>query len=262
VTRHARLLTWIFALATLMASNGTAGAEEPRKPELLVFAAASLADVLGALSPGWERTSGIPARLSFASSAILARQIEAGGKAEVFISADDGWMNYLQERSLISNATRRNLAANRLVLIAPADSRLALKIRAGFPLLAALGTGRLSVADPEIVPAGRYAKTALTSLGVWNAVEDRLALADNVRSALLFVARGETPLGIVYATDARIDSKVRVVDVFPESTHAPIRYPAAAMKNASTAATRYLNYLGSRDAAASWKKFGFLETTK
>jgi len=262
VTRIARLLPLLLAGAMACVVNVPVQAEEPGKRQLLVFAAASLADVLGELSPAWERATGIPLRLSFASSAVLARQIEAGGNADVFISADDEWLNYLQKRNLLSDASRRDLAANRLVLIAPADSRLNLAISPGFNLAAALGTGRLSVADPDTVPAGRYARAALTSLGAWDGVADRLARADNVRGALLFVARGETPLGIVYATDARIEPAVRVIGVFPADSHAPIHYPAAALKNSSTSAIRYLDYLGSREAAETWKKFGFLETKK
>ncbi|HEU4781329.1 MAG TPA: molybdate ABC transporter substrate-binding protein [Steroidobacteraceae bacterium] len=257
-----RLLTLLLASLVPLALIGAARAEEPKKAELLVFAAASLADVLNALSPGWEATSGIPVRLSVAGSSVLARQIEAGSNVEIFISADEEWMNYLQARGQLANATRRNLAGNRLVLIAPADSKVDLNIRLGFGLAAALGNGRLSVADPDTVPAGRYARAALTSLGVWNTVADRLARADNVRGALQFVARGETPLGIVYSTDAAIDPRVRVVDVFPADTHSPIRYPAAAVKGSGAAAAQYLDYLGSPAAIETWKKFGFLEISR
>ena len=261
MTRIFRLLSLLLAAAMAM-PNMPVRAQEPAKQQLLVFAAASLADVLEALSPAWEQATGISLRLSFASSAVLARQIEAGGNGDVFISADDEWMNYLQARNLLSRASRRNLATNRLVLIAPADSGLSLAIRPGFNIAAALGTGRLSVADPDTVPAGRYARAALTSLGVWDGIADRLVRADNVRGALLFVARGETPLGIVYATDARIEPAVRVIDVFPADSHAPIHYAAAALKNSSAPATRYLDYLGGREAAGTWRKFGFLEIQK
>jgi len=237
-------------------------AAEPRKPELLVFAAASLTNVLGELSGAWTATSNVPVKLSFASSSVLARQIEAGGKADVFVSADREWMDYLQERGLIENSTRRDLVGNRLVLIAPADSRVELRISPGFPLAAALGNGRLSTGDPDTVPAGRYARSALVSLGVWDEVQDRLARADNVRAAMMFVARGEAPLGIVYTTDALVDPKVRIVDTFPANSHAAITYPAAAIKAGSSEAIAFLNYLASKQARDTWRKFGFVEPRK
>ena len=152
---------------------------------------------------------------SFAATSVLARQIENGAHADVFFSADQEWMDYLDQRGLVQKATRRNLLGNRLALVAPASSTVQLQIKAGFPLLAALNGGRLATGDPDSVPVGRYARSALTSLGVWNDVADHLVRADNVRTALAFVARGEVPLGIVYETDARIDKQVRIVDLFP-----------------------------------------------
>jgi molybdate transport system substrate-binding protein len=255
---------WIaFASALILALLAPpAGARDARRPELLVFAAASLTDVLGELSRGFEQQGGIPVRLSFAASSVLARQIEAGGRADVFISADQEWMDYLQQRNLIEKASRRDLAGNRLVLIAPADSKVALEIAPGFPLVAALGGGRLATGDPDIVPVGRYARAALTSLGVWNQVQDRLVRADNVRSAMMFVARGETPLGIVYTTDALADPKVRIVDTFPQNTHPPITYPGALIKGAHTDAIAYLNYLASPRVSETWRRFGFGELEK
>jgi molybdate transport system substrate-binding protein len=214
------------------------------------------------LSTAWTKSSGVPVKLSFASSSVLARQIEAGGKADVFISADQEWMDYLQQRGLIRKPTRRNLVGNRLVLIAPADSKLELKIAPGFPLAAALGGGRLSTGDPDTVPVGRYARSALVSLGLWDEIQDRLVRADNVRSAMMFVARGEAPLGIVYTTDALVDPKVRVVDTFPASTHAPITYPAAATQNSGAQAIGYVEYLAGTEARDTWRKFGFVEIVK
>ena len=202
------------ALLALIAAT-SAPAADGNKPELLVFAAASLTNVLGELSQAFEKQAGVRVKLSFAASSVLARQIEAGGKADVFISADQEWMDYLQARDLIDKATRRNLVGNRLVLIAPADSKIELKIAPGFKLAGALGGGRLATGDPDTVPVGRYARSALISLGVWDEIQDRLVRADNVRSAMMFVARGESPLGIVYTTDALVDSKVRIVDTFP-----------------------------------------------
>ena len=227
--------------------------------ELLVFAAASLTNVLGELAPVFEKSSGVTVKLSFAASSVLARQIEAGGKADVFVSADQEWMDYLQARNLIDNASRRNLVGNRLVLVAPADSKLELKIAPGFKLSEALGGGRLSTGDPDTVPVGRYARSALTTLGVWDEIQDRLVRADNVRSAMLFVARGEVPLGIVYATDAAVDPKVRVVDVFPANSHAPISYPAASLRGAKTEAAAFVEFLASEPARVAWRKFGFVE---
>jgi molybdate transport system substrate-binding protein len=251
-------LRWIMTCALALSFVAPALADDAKKPELLVLAAASLTNVLGELSPAWEKSGGVPVKLSFAASSVLARQIEAGSNADVFISADQEWMDYLQARNLITKASRVNLVGNRLVLIAPADSRLELEIKTGFDLAGALAGGRLATGDPDTVPIGRYARSALTSLGVWDQVAERLVRADNVRSAMTFVSRGEVPLGIVYSTDAQIDSTVRVVATFPESTHAPITYPAAATTGAGPNATAFLAFLRSREAALVWKKFGFL----
>src|SRR5688572_11625692 len=254
----ARSLSLLFACA-IPTFSGITRADEPGKPALLVFAAASLANVLGELAPAFEKTSGNPVKLSFAASSVLARQIEAGSDADVFISADQEWMNYLQARRLISVPSRANVVANRLVLIAPADSSIQLRISRGFKLADALGGGRLATGDPDMVPVGRYARSALMKLGVWDQVQDHLVRADNVRSAMTFVARGEAPLGIVYATDAQIDSKVRVVATFPDNSHGPITYPAAATATAGPDAAAFVVFLRSSKATAVWKKHGFLE---
>jgi molybdate transport system substrate-binding protein len=243
-------------------TTGLALADESKKPELRVFAAASLTNVVGELSTAWTNTSGIPVRSSFAASSVLARQIEAGGNVDVFVSADQEWMDYLQSRNLIDKPTRRNLVGNRLVLIAPADSRIELKIAPGFDLAGALGKQRLATGDPDTVPVGRYARSALVSLGIWDEIQDRLVRADNVRSAMTFVALGEVPLGIVYATDAQVDSKVRIVDMFPENTHPPITYPGAAIKGTRGEAKQFLEFLGSPQARDIWVKYGFLELKK
>jgi molybdate transport system substrate-binding protein len=232
-------------------------AAERDDPTLLVFAAASLTNVLDELSTAWETRAGVDVKLSFASSSVLARQIEAGGKADVFVSADREWMDYLSARALLAEASRRDLVGNRLVLIAPADSTLVLEIGRGFPLSAALRGGRLSTGDPDTVPVGRYARSALESLGVWDEVAERLVRADNVRSAMMYVSRGEAPLGIVYATDALVDRKVRIVDTFPSGSHAPITYPAAVLRHARSEAAAYLAYLGGDEAAPVWERFGF-----
>jgi molybdate transport system substrate-binding protein len=256
----------VLALASFMAVNpavmSAADAQDSREPRLLVFAAASLTNVLGELSREWEAASGRRVKLSFAASSVLARQIEAGSAADVFVAADQEWMDYLATRGLIAKGSRRDLAGNRLVLIAPADSRVTLTIAPGFKLAAALGDGRLSTGDPDTVPVGRYAKSALESLGVWSRVEGRLVRAENVRAALTYVARGEAPLGIVYATDAAADPKVRVVATFPVNSHAPITYPAAAVAHAGPDAAAYLAFLSGAAAAPVWKKHGFMELKK
>ena len=199
----------------------TSAADAGKRP-VMVFAAASLSNVLQELGDSFTRETSIPVIFSFAASSALARQIENGAPADVFFSADLEWMDYLEMRRLIRSDTRQSALGNRLVLIAPAGSKVKLKIEPGFPLAAVLGKGRLATGDPDAVPVGRYARQALTALGVWNAVADRIVRADSVRSALAFVDRDEAPLGIVYETDASIDKRVRVVDVFPDDTHMPI----------------------------------------
>ena len=167
-------------------------------------------------------------------------------------------MDYLQTRKLIQIPTRHDVLGNRLVLVAPADSKLELKIAPNFTLAAVLGNGRLATGDPDSVPVGRYAREALTKLGVWNSVENRLARADSVRSALAFVDRGEAPLGIVYETDALIDKKVRVVDIFPDDTHLPITYPIALTTVAKADAVRFLDYVRGPIGGAAFKNYGFI----
>lgn len=225
--------------------------------ELLVFAAASLTNVLDEVGTAFTQQTRQKVKFSYAASSALARQLEAGARADVFFSADLEWMDYVQARSLIDRTTRRNVLGNRLVLVAPADSKIELKIAPGFALAAALGNGRLATGDPESVPVGKYARSALTSLGVWNDVADRLVRADNVRSALAFIARGETPLGIVYETDARVEKRVRVVDFFPADSHPPIVYPVAATTQARPAAKQFVEFLQSAAAQSAFEKYGF-----
>lgn len=245
-------------VALLFLCVGCAGAAEDKGQPLTVFAAASLTDVLQQVGAEYTRASAVPVRFSFAASSALAKQIESGARVDLFFSADQEWMDYLEARRLIASRTRRDLLANRLVLVAPADSTVALKIGPRFPLLTALGAnGRLATGDPESVPAGKYAKSALTSLGVWQDVESRLVRAENVRAALVFVARGEVPLGIVYATDATVEPKVRVVDVFPENSHTPISYPVALTAVAAQGAMDFLDYLSSDTAQEIFRRAGF-----
>ena len=252
-------------LAALLWAPGIAlpaSAQESRLPELLVLAAASLTDVLDKLSADWTRSSGIAIKLSFAASSALARQIEAGSPADVFVSADQQWMDYLAERRLIDAASRRDLVGNSLVLIAPSDSQVRLTLKRGVDLMAALGSGRLATCDPASVPVGRYARSALESLGVWDRLKDRLVPADNVRGALNFVARGEVPLGVVYATDARAEQSVRIVATFPAGSHAPITYPAAKTAAGRPEALGYIAYLSGKEAIVTWKEYGFQELGK
>lgn len=230
---------------------------EPVPRPVTVFAAASLTDALEQLGDDFTRSTGVRVRFSFAASSVLARQIEAGAGADVFFSADQAWMDYLQQRGRINAATRRDLLGNRLVLIAPADSTLQLKIAPGFALLTALGGRRLATGDPDSVPVGRYARSALTSLGVWQDVEDRLVRAEDVRHALMFVARGEVPLGIVYASDARADQDVRVIDVFPADSHLPITYPVALTRGAGAEASRFLDFVQGPAGRAAFRDQGF-----
>jgi molybdate transport system substrate-binding protein len=229
-----------------------------RAADVTVFAAASLTDALNEIGIAYQKQTGHTAAMSFAASSVLARQIANAQGADVFISADTEWMDYLDKRSLLAPGTRKNLLDNHLVLIAPADSKLHLTVAPGFDILGALHGGRLALADPESVPAGKYAKAALTTLGVWNAVAGQLAPAENVRVALAYVARGETPLGIVYTTDARAEPRVRVVGSFPDNTHPPIVYPAALTKEAKPLAREFLDYLKSPAAAAVFRKAGFV----
>ena len=225
--------------------------------DVTVFGAASLADALKEITANYKKASGKDVAVSLAASSQLARQIESSAGADIFISADLGWMDYLDNKGLIQHDTRENLLGNRLVLVAGKDVNANIAIAPHFDLLGALKGGRLAMADPDTVPAGKYGRTALTSLGVWNAVVNRVVNAENVRVALAYVARGEAPLGIVYETDAKADDNVKVVGVFPGNTHPPILYPAALVKDAKPEARTFLTYLASPAARAVFEKDGF-----
>lgn len=238
----------------LLATSASSAAERV----VTVFAASSLGEVLQAVGEAYTAATHVQVRISPAASSALARQIESGSPADVFISADQEWMDYLASRKLIKTTTRVDIVSNSLVLVAPAGSTVTLRITPGFALANALGkNGRLATGDPASVPVGRYARAALTSLGVWDGVKDRIVPADNVRTALNFVALGEVPLGIVYATDARGNDKVRVVDTFPASSHERITYPAAAMVRAGADADSFVKYLRSEAAQAVFDRAGF-----
>jgi molybdate transport system substrate-binding protein len=226
--------------------------------DITVFGAASLSDALKAIAADYQAQSGKTVAVSFAASSALARQIEASGGADIFISADLDWMDYLDKKALIAPGSRRDLLSNTLVLIAPADSTAKVDIAPGFPLAKLLGGGKLAMADPNVVPAGKYGKAALTKLGVWDQVSASVAAAENVRAALLLVARGEAPVGIVYKTDAAIEPKVKILAAFPPDSVPPITYPIAvtgASKNPD--ATAFVTYLSGPAAAKQFDEFGF-----
>ncbi len=233
-----------------------AAAQEP----VTAFAAASLQDGLRALGAAWAARGNAPPRFSFAASSALARQVEQGAPADLFMSADEAWMDYLQARGLIVEGTRTAALGNALVLVAPAASAAQVALGRGADLLALLGPGgRIAAGDPAHVPAGRYAQAALEWLGQWPALAPRLARADNVRAALLLVERGEAPLGIVYATDAAASRGVRVLAAFPAESHPPIAYPFALTRRAAgnAAARDFLAFALSPAAAATWQRLGF-----
>ncbi|MGE0024042.1 MAG: molybdate ABC transporter substrate-binding protein [Hyphomicrobium sp.] len=225
---------------------------------VVVFAAASLKNALDSIAKVWDEKSGKKATLSFAASSALAKQIESAAPADLFISADLKWMDWLAERKLINDASRKTLLGNTLVLVAPKDSAATLKIENGFGLAAALGEGRLAMGETSSVPAGVYGRAALTSLGVWDQVSAKVAGAENVRVALSYVARGEAPFGIVYGTDAKSEPQVKVVDTFPADSHPPIVYPVALTASSANAdAKEFLDFLSSPEATQVFEDQGF-----
>jgi molybdate transport system substrate-binding protein len=227
-------------------------------PELIVFAAASLRGPLDDANTWFLYENGSGARVSYGASSALAKQIENGAPADIYFSADADWMNYLAERKLINTGSRDDVLSNKLVLIAPANSNVTLTIGPNFPLAQALGSGRLAMAEPSAVPAGKYGKAALETLGVWNAVSSKMAPAQDVRGALALVARGEAPLGIVYHTDAAADKNVKIIGTFPETSHPKIVYPAAVLaKSTNIVSSVYVQFLVSNKAAIYFEKYGF-----
>lgn len=254
-SRYLCLTLLIALLAPLAAPLSAAG---PRKGPL-VLAAASLQDALGGAADAWAARGNPRPVLSFAGSPALARQIKAGAPADLFVSADKEWMDDIERSGFVQPGTRADLAANRLVLIAPAAQAPHLHMGRGMALAKALGQSRLAMADPDSVPAGRYGKAALTSLGVWAQVADRIARVDNVRGALALVERGEARLGIVYATDARVSRRVRIVGTFPRASHPPVHYPMARLKSSRNAdAEGFRRFLLSAQGRAVIARFGFI----
>ncbi len=245
------------ALAVLLAGSGLQTQAQFR--DVLVFGAASLKNALEEANNLFLFENGSGIKVSYGASSALAKQIENGAPADVFISADPDWMDYVAERKLINPETREKFLGNKLVLITGANSNVALTIGQNFPLAQALGNGRLAMADPAAVPAGKYGKAALQKLGVWASVANKVAPAQDVRAALLFVSRGEAPLGIVYQTDAAADKNVKIVATFPESTHPPIIYPIAILASSTNGvAPVYVQYLLSPKAAPFFEKQGFV----
>lgn len=243
------LLAWAPAAGAVQAQSG---------PGILVFAAASLSEALDANVRRFESQGGGSLVVSYAASSALARQVERGAPAEIFISADLDWMDFLDKRGLVQRGTRVSLLSNRLVLIVPAHSKASVAIAPRFPLAGLLGDGRLAMADPDSVPAGKYARAALEALGIWRDVSGKIARAENVRAALALVARGESPFGIVYRTDAAAEPRVHVAGEFDPALHPPIVYPAAILTGSrSSTATAFLAFLRSPAARTVWTRHGF-----
>jgi molybdate transport system substrate-binding protein len=253
-----KLLRTALALLLVALASAVPAKEAPRP--LTVFAASSLKESLDSAASEWTARSGQKVVVSYGASNALARQIEQGAPADAFISADEAWMDYLDTRSLLARRTRFDLVRNTLVLVAPATSSVQnVDLRRSDDFLLALGNSRLAVAEVESVPAGKYAREALTRMGLWQDVSARLAQGENVRAALAYVARGEAPLGIVYLTDARAEPKVRVVATFPDAMHARIVYPVAAMAQGDGAAAsrEFLAWLRSARGRAVFVRAGF-----
>ena len=249
-----RVLALLAALALFVAHTVSAQAQN-----VTVFAAASLKDALDEIDAQYQAKGGSKAAISYAASPALARQIESGAPADIFISADLDWMDHVEKRKLVKAGSRINLLRNDIVLVAPADSTASVTIGPKFPLAKLLRDGRLAIADPDSVPAGKYAKAALEALEVWPSVKDRIARAENVRAALSFVSRGEAPFGIVYRSDAVADRKVRVMGTFPADSHPPIVYPAAMLTGGrSAAAEKYFQFIRSPEAKGIFKRHGFV----
>jgi molybdate transport system substrate-binding protein len=253
------MLTRLFAIFGLIAALAGPPLPAAAQDTLTVFAAASLKNSLDDANAAFTKATGVKVTASYAASSALAKQIEGGAPADVFISADLNWMDYLAGKKLIKPDSRFNLLGNKLVLIAPKDSKLdSVKIGQGFDLAKLAGDGRIAVADVKAVPAGLYAKAALEKLGAWTAAEPKLAQAENVRATLAFVARNETPVGIVYETDAKVEPKVKIVAAFPDGSYPPVTYPVAATAEGKNAAAgRYLTFLRSPAAKAIFEKYGF-----
>ncbi len=242
----------------VVALGAGAGPALAQAKEPLVFAAASMKTALDEVVAQWQRESGKKVVISYAASNTLIKQIEQGAPADIFISADLDWMDYGEQKNLINVETRANLLSNRIVIVAPKDATAKLNIAPGFDLASALKGGRLAMANVNSVPAGKYGKAALEKLGAWDGVKDKIAQAENVRAALALVSLRESPLGIVYQTDAASDPSVKIVATFPEDSHPPIVYPIALTKTSTNPDARaFLSYIRSAAARPAFERQGF-----
>jgi molybdate transport system substrate-binding protein len=259
VLQRTRLIAALAALLVLCALPfGAQAQQKAQQGSILVFAAASMKNALDDVDAAFTKQTGIAVVASYDASSALMKQIEQGAPADAFISADLKWMGYGLEKKLIDDQTRVNLLGNKLVLIAGKESKLGdVTIGPGLDLAGLAGEGRIATGDVRAVPVGIYAKAALEKLGLWSAVEPKLAMVGNVRAALVLVARGEVPLGIVYATDAKVEPAVKVIGAFPDDSHEPIVYPVAATPTAKPETTLYLSFLRTAAARAIFEHYGF-----
>jgi molybdate transport system substrate-binding protein len=253
----------VLVTATAVAWGTLQAPAQAQGDDIVIFAAASLTDALDAINAEWQKETGKKATVSYAASSVLAKQIEQDAPAQIFISADLNWMDYVEQKKLIKPESRVNLLGNRLVLIARKDKAQPIEIRQGFDLAKLVGRGYLALADVDSVPAGKYAKAALEKLDVWPSVADKLAQSADVRAALLRVSRGQAPVGIVYQTDAATDPNVTIIGTFPDNTHPPIVYPIALTAKASNPdAAAFYAYLRSAKATAGFEALGFTVLNK
>ncbi len=250
-------------MAAIVLLGATVVSTAARADDVLVFAAASLKNALDDAIAGFAASGGAKVNASYAASSALAKQIDSGAPADIFISADPDWMNDVQKNDKIQPATRADMLGNLLVMVEPADSTAKVEIAPNFPLAKMLGDNHLAMADPDSVPAGKYGKAALQNLGVWDSVEGKVARAEDVRAALAFVSRKEAPFGIVYQTDAAADKGVKIAGFFPADSYPPIIYPIALTTSSKNPdAAKFLAYLRSDAAKPFFTKQGFSILTK
>ena len=249
------LVLSLLAICLGLAPHGRA---QPQDKSITVFAAASMKNALDDVNAAFTKATNVKVVTSYAASSALMKQIEQGAPAHVFVSADLEWMDYGSQGKVIQDDTRMNLLGNKLVLIAPKDSKVPdVTIADGFDLAKLAGDGRIATGDVRSVPVGKYAKQALEKLGAWTAAEPKFAMTENVRAALTLVARGEAPLGVVYETDAKVEPGVKIIGTFPESSHPPIVYPVAATTTGNADVAAYLRFLRSQQAKAVFEHYRF-----